>query len=217
MTILKSAGPGLSRRGLMLIVSSPSGAGKTTLTRSMLQDDDNLTLSVSVTTRPRRANEIDGVHYHFLTRPRFDAMAAGGELLEHAEVHGNGYGTPREPVEQALAAGRDVLFDIDWQGTAQLYERMPTDIVSVFILPPSIAELRSRLEHRAQDSAEIIERRLVNAKREMAEWQRYDYVIVNQDLDASHAALQAILAAARLKRERQTTLDEFIEGLRGDL
>lgn len=217
MTILKSAGPGLSRRGLMLIVSSPSGAGKTTLTRSMLQDDDNLTLSVSVTTRPRRANEIDGVHYHFLTRPRFDAMAAAGELLEHAEVHGNGYGTPREPVEQALAAGRDVLFDIDWQGTAQLYERMPADIVSVFILPPSIAELRSRLEHRAQDSAEIIARRLANAKREMAEWQRYDYVIVNQDLDASHAALQAILAAARLKRERQTTLDEFIEGLRGDL
>lgn len=217
MTILKSAGPGLSRRGLMLIVSSPSGAGKTTLTRSMLQDDDNLTLSVSVTTRPRRANEIEGVHYHFLTRPRFDAMAAAGELLEHAEVHGNGYGTPREPVEQALAAGRDVLFDIDWQGTAQLYERMPADIVSVFILPPSIAELRSRLEHRAQDSAEIIARRLANAKREMAEWQRYDYVIVNQDLDASHAALQAILAAARLKRERQTTLDEFIEGLRGDL
>lgn len=217
MTILKSDGPGLSRRGLMLIVSSPSGAGKTTLTRSMLQDDDNLTLSVSVTTRPRRANEIEGVHYHFLTRPRFDAMAAAGELLEHAEVHGNGYGTPREPVEQALAAGRDVLFDIDWQGTAQLYERMPADIVSVFILPPSIAELRSRLEHRAQDSAEIIARRLANAKREMAEWQRYDYVIVNQDLGASHAALQAILAAARLKRERQTTLDEFIEGLRGDL
>lgn len=217
MSKLASAGPGLSRRGLMLIVSSPSGAGKTTLTRSMLQNDGHLTLSVSVTTRARRSNEVDGVDYHFLTRQRFDAMAASGELLEYAEVHGNGYGTPREPVERALAAGRDVLFDIDWQGTAQLYKSMASDIVSVFILPPSISELRARLERRAEDAAEVIERRLVNAKREMAEWQRYDYVIVNKDLGASHASLQAILAAGRLQRHRQVNLGEFIERLRADL
>lgn len=217
MSKLASAGPGLSRRGLMLIVSSPSGAGKTTLTRSMLQNDGHLTLSVSVTTRARRSNEVDGVDYHFLTRQRFDAMAASGELLEYAEVHGNGYGTPREPVERALAAGRDVLFDIDWQGTAQLYKIMASDIVSVFILPPSISELRARLERRAEDAAEVIERRLVNAKREMVEWQRYDYVIVNKDLGASHASLQSILAAGRLQRHRQVNLGEFIERLRADL
>lgn len=217
MSKLTSAGPGLSRRGLMLIVSSPSGAGKTTLTRSMLQNDGHLTLSVSVTTRERRSNEVDGVDYHFLTRQRFDAMAASGELLEYAEVHGNGYGTPRAPVERALAAGRDVLFDIDWQGTAQLYESVASDIVSVFILPPSISELRARLERRAEDAAEVIERRLINAKREMAEWQRYDYVIVNKDLGASHASLQAILAAGRLQRHRQANLGEFIERLRADL
>ena len=217
MTMLTSAGPGLTRRGLMLIVSSPSGAGKTTLTRSMLQDDAGLTMSVSVTTRARRSNEVDGVHYHFVSRPRFDAMAAAGELLEFAEVHGNGYGTPRAPVEASLQAGRDVLFDIDWQGTSQLYERMSADIVSVFILPPSIAELQARLERRAEDAPEVIARRLVNAKREMAEWRRYDYVIVNKDLDASHAALRAILAAARLDRRRQIDLDQFVEGLRAGL
>lgn len=210
---MTSAIPGGARRGLMLIVSSPSGAGKTTLTRALLQDDSRLTLSVSVTTRPRRSNEADGIHYHFIDRRRFDAMAASGDLLESAEVHGNGYGTPREPVEKALAEGRDVLFDIDWQGTAQLYERMAADIVSVFILPPSIEELRARLERRAEDTSDVITRRLINAKREMAEWQRYDYVIVNKDLDASHAALRAILAAARLERQRQIDLDQFVEGL----
>lgn len=217
MTILTSAGPGITRRGLMLIVSSPSGAGKTTLTRSMLQDDPNLTMSVSVTTRARRSNEVVGIHYHFMTRPRFDAMAAAGDLLECADVHGNGYGTPREPVEAALQAGRDVLFDIDWQGTSQLYERMAADIVSVFILPPSIVELRARLERRAEDAPEVIAKRLTNAKREMAEWRRYDYVIVNKDLDASHAALRSILAASRLNRHRQIDLDQFVEGLRSSL
>ena len=217
MTILTSAGPGITRRGLMLIVSSPSGAGKTTLTRSMLQDDPHLTMSVSVTTRARRSNEVDGVHYHFISRPRFDAMAAAGDLLECADVHGNGYGTPREPVEAALQAGRDVLFDIDWQGTSQLYQRMAADIVSVFILPPSIVELRARLERRAEDTPEVIARRLTNARREMAEWRRYDYVIVNKDLDASHAALRSILAASRLNRHRQVDLDQFVEGLRSSL
>lgn len=217
MTILTSAGPGISRRGLMLIVSSPSGAGKTTLTRAMLQEDSNLSLSVSATTRARRSNEVDGIHYHFVARSRFETMVAAGELLEYAEVHGNFYGTPASEVESQLAAGRDVLFDIDWQGTAQLYERMGADIVSVFILPPSIAELRSRLERRAEDAPEIIERRLANAKHEMAEWRRYDYVIVNKDLGTSYAALRAILAAARLERERQIDLSGFVEGLRAAL
>jgi guanylate kinase len=212
--MLQSAGPGIARRGLMFVLASPSGAGKSTLSRLLLQDDRNLTLSVSVTTRARRPTEVEGVHYNFIDRRRYDGLVAAGELIEHAEVHGNGYGTPRAPVDAALAAGRDMLFDVDWQGTVQLYEEMPADIVSVFILPPSIPELRHRLERRAEDSPEAIERRLKNAAREMAEWGRYDYVLVNQDLDATYSALRAILEAERLKRCRQIDLGAYVDRLR---
>lgn len=215
--MLQSAGPGIRRRGLMFVLASPSGAGKSTLSRLLLQDDKNLVLSVSVTTRHRRSTEVDGKHYHFIDRRRYDAMVASDELLEHAEVHGNGYGTPRAPAEDALARGDDMLFDVDWQGTVQLYDKMPSDIVSVFILPPSISELRHRLERRAEDAPEVIERRLVNAKREMSEWRRYDYVLVNDDLDATYAALRAILEAERLKRERQLDLDAYVERLRDQI
>lgn len=215
--MLTTAGPGLSRRGLMLVLASPSGAGKSTLSRLLLQDEPNLKLSVSVTTRARRPSEVDGVHYSFITRGRYDAMVTGDELLEAAEVHGNGYGTPRQPVEAALAQGKDVLFDIDWQGTKQLYERTPQDLVSIFLLPPSIVELKSRLDRRAEDTPDAIGRRLANAKREMAEWHRYDYVLVNDDLDATYAALRAILAAERLRRCRQVDLGGFVERLRGEL
>lgn len=211
--MLQTAGPGITRRGILFVIASPSGAGKSTLSRLLLQDDTNLKLSVSVTTRTRRASEVEGVHYHFIDRRRYDAMVAGGELLEHAEVHGNGYGTPRDAVERALAQGRDMLFDIDWQGTVQLYEKMAGDIVSVFILPPSISELQARLERRAEDPPDAIARRLRNAEREMAEWGRYDYVLVNQDLDATYAALRAILEAERLKRVRQQNLGEFVQAL----
>ena len=150
--------PEIARRGIMLVVSSPSGAGKTTLTRNLLEQEENVSLSISVTTRPRRASEIDGVHYHFITKRRFESMRDSDELLEWAEVHGNYYGTPREPVEAALAAGRDMLFDIDWQGTQQLYAKMRSDVVSVFVLPPSASELKARLERRAEDSGAVITR-----------------------------------------------------------
>lgn len=215
--MLNAAGPRMMRRGIMFVIASPSGAGKSTLTRLLLQDDANLRLSVSVTTRSRRSTEVDGVHYHFIDQRRYDGMVAAGELLEHAEVHGNGYGTPRAPVDAALAAGRDMLFDVDWQGTVQLYEKMAADIVSIFVLPPSIAELRARLDRRAEDSPAAIERRLANARREMAEWTRYDYVLVNQDLDPTYAALRAIVAAERLKRVRQVGLDAFVEELRSQV
>lgn len=215
--MMLSAGKGLTRRGLMLVIASPSGAGKSTLSRLLLQDDEHLRLSVSVTTRARRPSEVDGIHYHFITRQRFDAMAAGDELLEHAEVHSNCYGTPRAPVEAALQAGRDVLFDVDWQGTLQLYDKARADIVSVFILPPSIPELRQRLERRAEDSSEVIDKRLRNSKVEMAAWDKFDYVLVNEDIDATYSALRSILAAARLQRERQPGLGPFIEGLRADI
>lgn len=215
--MLQSAGPGITRRGVMFVLASPSGAGKSTLSRLLLQDDVNLKLSVSVTTRTRRPTEVDGVHYHFIDRRRYDGMVAAGELLEHAEVHGNGYGTPRAPVDAALSAGRDMLFDVDWQGTVQLYEQMAADIVSVFILPPSIPELRHRLERRAEDAPDAIERRLKNARREMAEWGRYDYVLVNEDLDRTYAALRAILEAERLKRCRQIDLETFVERLREEV
>src|SRR5689334_20149085 len=173
----------ISRRGIMLVLSSPSGAGKTTLTRNLLEqenkdDPGKLELSISVTTRKRRPSEIDGVHYYFVSKRHFEAMRDGGELLEWAEVHGNYYGTPREPVERALSDGRDVLFDIDWQGARQLYEKMRDDVISVFVLPPSAAELKSRLERRAEDSPEIITRRLRNAAEEIQHWNEYDYVLV---------------------------------------
>ncbi len=212
----------IARRGIMLIVSSPSGAGKTTLTRNLLVEEnkekkDSVTLSVSVTTRARRPSEIDGVHYKFLNRRQFELMRDGGELLEWAEVHGNYYGTPREPVEAALVEGRDVLFDIDWQGTQQLYQTMRSDVVSVFVLPPTAEELKARLERRAEDTAEIIARRLQNAAEEIPHWQEYDYVLVNRDLDKSFARLRGILTAERLKRVHPDDIQEFVDNLLTDL
>jgi guanylate kinase len=207
----------IARRGIMLVVSSPSGAGKTTLTRNLLEQEENVAMSVSVTTRERRSSEIDGVHYHFISRRRFEAMRDSDELLEHAEVHGNYYGTPREPVEAALTAGRDMLFDIDWQGTQQLYAKMRPDVVSVFVLPPSASELRTRLERRAEDSGDVIIRRLRNAAEEIPHWNEYDYVLVNRDLDKSFARLRAILTAERLKRVLKPSLEGFVDGLLADL
>ena len=212
-----SEAPEIARRGIMLVVSSPSGAGKTTLTRNLLEQEENVSLSVSVTTREKRLSEIDGVHYHFISKRRFEAMRDSDELLEWAEVHGNFYGTPREPVEKALAAGRDMLFDIDWQGTQQLYSRMRSDVVSVFVLPPSASELKSRLERRAEDAGEIINRRLRNAAQEIPHWNEYDYVLVNRDLDKSFARLRAILTAERLKRVQKPGVEQFVAKLLSDL
>jgi guanylate kinase len=212
-----SASSEIARRGIMLVVSSPSGAGKTTLTRNLLSEEENVDLSISVTTRARRASEIEGVHYRFISQRQFERMRDSDDLLEWAEVHGNFYGTPREPVEKALADGRDVLFDIDWQGTQQLYKTMRNDVVSVFVLPPSAAELKSRLEHRAEDSEEIIARRLRNAAEEIPHWTEYDYVLVNRDLDKSFARLRAILTAERLKRVIRPNLENFVEILLTDL
>ncbi|MBB3810829.1 guanylate kinase [Pseudochelatococcus contaminans] len=202
----------IQRRGLMLILSSPSGAGKTTLTRDLIQLGD-LSLSVSITTRPRRASEIDGVHYHFIGRDEFIFQRDRGDLLEWAEVHGNFYGTPRKPVLNTLASGRDMVFDVDWQGTLQILEHMRDDAVTVFILPPSLTELRTRLERRAEDAQEIINRRLLNARDEISHWDAYDYVIVNDDLDHAFKALLSILAAERLKRVRRDGLARFVDGL----
>jgi len=207
----------IARRGIMLVVSSPSGAGKTTLTRNLLEQEENVSLSISVTTRQRRASEIDGVHYHFISKRQFEVMRDADDLLEWAEVHGNFYGTPREPVEQALSEGRDVLFDIDWQGTQQLYRSMREDVVSVFVLPPSARELKARLERRAEDSEEIITRRLRNAAEEIPHWTEYDYVLVNRDLDKSFARLRAILTAERLKRVQRPDIEKFVETLLSDL
>ena len=212
-----SASPEIARRGIMLVVSSPSGAGKTTLTRNLLEQEENVSLSVSVTTREKRLSEIDGVHYHFISKRRFEAMRDSDELLEHAEVHGNYYGTPREAVEAALSAGRDMLFDIDWQGTQQLYAKMRSDVVSVFVLPPSAAELKTRLERRAEDSGDVITRRLKNAAEEIPHWTEYDYVLVNRDLDKSFARLRAILTAERLKRVLKPNLEGFVAELLADL
>jgi guanylate kinase len=203
------------RRGVVLILSSPSGAGKTTLTRMLLQDRDlDLTLSISVTTRTRRSSEVDGIHYRFISERQFIAMRDAGDLLEWAEVHGHFYGTPRAPVEAILAQGRDCLFDIDYQGTRQVREKMGADTVTVFILPPSMKELRSRLERRAEDAREVIERRLENARREIARWKDYDYVIVNDDLQRSFDDLIAILRAERQRRPRRAwEIEGFVEKL----
>jgi guanylate kinase len=212
-----SAPSEIARRGIMLVVSSPSGAGKTTLTRNLLEQEENVGLSVSVTTRERRSSEIDGVHYHFISKRRFEAMRDSDELLEYAEVHGNYYGTPREEVEKTLTAGRDMLFDIDWQGTQQLYAKMRSDVVSVFVLPPSAEELKHRLERRAEDSSEVIIRRLKNAAEEIPHWNEYDYVLVNRDLDKSFMRLRAILTAERLKRVLKPNLEGFVAELLTDL
>jgi guanylate kinase len=207
----------IARRGLMLVLSSPSGAGKTTLSRMLLKADRNIELSVSVTTRPRRRGEVDGRDYHFITPAQFKAMVKSGELLEWAEVFGHSYGTPRRPVEKALRAGRDMLFDIDWQGTQQLREKARDDLVSVFILPPSVGELERRLKRRAQDSHVIIGSRMAKAAGEMSHWPEYDYVIVNRDKDEAFAEVEAILAAERRKRERQVGLSAFVRALQARL
>jgi guanylate kinase len=209
--------PDISRRGIMLVLSSPSGAGKTTLTRNLLEQEENVALSVSVTTRPRRPSEIEGVHYFFLNKQQFEGMRDSSQLLEWAEVHGNYYGTPREPVEKALSGGRDVMFDIDWQGTQQLYEKMPNDVVSVFVLPPSANELKMRLERRAEDSEAIIAERLRNAAEEFRHWNEYDYILVNRDLDKSFTRLRSILTAERLKRVKMPNLEKFVDKLLADL
>ena len=207
----------IARRGLMLVLSSPSGAGKTTLSRRLLEQDSGVTLSISVTTRKMRPGEQDGRDYHFIDQQRFDALIDKGELLEYAEVFDNFYGTPRKPVMDALADGRDVLFDIDWQGTQQLREKARTDLVSVFILPPSIPELEKRLHTRAQDDYDTIVRRMAKASDEMSHWAEYDYVVINRDLEQAFAEVRAILSAERLKRERQPGLSDFVRGLQAKL
>jgi guanylate kinase len=207
----------MNRRGIMFVVSSPSGAGKTTLTRNLVNADRNLMLSISVTTRKRRPSEVDGVHYHFISRPKFSSMKKSGELLESAKVHGNFYGTPRRPVEKALAAGHDVLFDIDWQGAKQLYEKMRADVVSVFVLPPSARELKARLERRAEDSGDVIRSRLKNAAEEIPRWAEYDYVLINRDLDRSFRDLRAILRAERAKRRGRVRFAKVTRRLLSEL
>ena len=203
----------MQRRGLLLILSSPSGAGKSTLTKNLVEEDHTIQLSVSVTTRPRRHSEIGGRHYHFITKEEFEEMRDRGDLLEWAEVHGNFYGTPRKPVEQTIARGEDMMFDIDWQGTKQICEKMRAHVVSVFVLPPSVQELKARLERRAEDTPDVIERRLRNAREEIAQWGSYDYVLINDDLERTFADLKAILGAERMRRERQIGLKRFVDGL----
>jgi guanylate kinase len=208
---------GVARRGLMLVLSSPSGAGKTTLSRRLLEGDPAIDLSISVTTRPPRPGEIDGRDYHFIDRAQFDAMVARGELLEWAQVFGNRYGTPRGPVEKALASGRDVLFDIDWQGTQQLREKGRADLVSVFVLPPSIPDLEQRLKSRAQDTPEVIRSRMAKAADEMSHWAEYDYVVINREIADAFEDVRAILGAERLKRERQPGLSAFVRSLQAGI
>jgi guanylate kinase len=208
--------PPVKRRGLMFVLSSPSGAGKSTLSR-MLLEDPGVELSISVTTRPRRPGEVDGKHYHFIDKARFDHMVQNGELLEWAEVFGNLYATPRAPVDKALADGRDMLFDLDWQGTQQVRDRAGRDLVSLFVLPPSVPELERRLKSRAQDSEAVIRSRMERAGDEMSHWAEYDYVVINNDLDRTFAEVRAILAAERLKRERQIGLSGFVRALQSEL
>ena len=217
MTRERRTRPGVARRGLMLVLSSPSGAGKTTLSRMLLKADRHVELSISVTTRPQRRGEIDGRDYHFIDPARFEAMVKSRKLLEWAEVFGHRYGTPRQPVEKALRAGRDVLFDIDWQGTQQLRERANADLVSVFVLPPSVPDLEARLRARAQDSDEVIHARMSKAADEMSHWAEYDYVVINRDVARAFEAVCAILAAERLKRERLTGLSAFVRSLQAGL
>lgn len=203
----------IRRRGLMLVLSSPSGAGKSTISRALLERHPDLVISVSATTRPPRPGEVDGRDYFFIDQAKFDAMVAADELLEHATVFDHSYGTPRAPVEAALNAGRDVLFDVDWQGTQQLKQNARDDLVSIFILPPSVEELERRLYARAQDSEEVVRRRMAKATSEMSHWAEYDYIIVNEMIDDSVAQAEAILSAERLKRERRVGLTDFVRRL----
>ncbi|NVN86589.1 MAG: guanylate kinase [Rhodopseudomonas sp.] len=207
----------LERRGLMFVLSSPSGAGKTTLSRLLIERVSGLKMSVSATTRTKRPGEQEGRDYYFVDHARFEAMAENGELLEWANVFDNRYGTPRAPVEMALAAGQDVLFDIDWQGTQQLREKARDDVVSVFILPPSAADLEKRLHTRAQDSDEVIRGRMSRASHEMSHFAEYDYIVINHDIDEAFAEVQSILKAERLKRERRTGLTAFVRDLQKQL
>lgn len=204
----------VARRGLMLVISSPSGAGKSTIARLLLEDREmDLSLSVSVTTRQRRPSEIEGVHYHFESVREFERLRDSDALIEWAEVHSNYYGTLRETAENALADGRDMLFDIDWQGAEQLQAKMPADVVSIFILPPTMKELQMRLNRRAEDTAEVIETRLNNARFEIQKWSKYDYIVINEDLNKSYAAVKSIVMAERLRRDRRPGLFEFVNGL----
>ena len=204
----------IRRRGFLLVLSSPSGAGKTTITKHLVERDPNLALSVSVTTRPRRPSETDKKDYTFIDQATFDRMVAGGELLENATVFDHCYGTPRAPIEAALAAGRDVVTDIDWQGTQQLTESVPHDLVKVFVLPPSQSALEARLRARAQDSDDVVAARMAKSAAEMSHWPEYDYVIVNRDIEESVALVQAIVTAERLRRTRQVGLADFVNRLR---
>jgi guanylate kinase len=216
MSVSEPAAPptAIRRRGFLLVLSSPSGAGKTTITRRLLERDPSLSLSVSVTTRPPRPGEVDGRDYDFIDQARFEAMVAGGELLEHAVVFGHAYGTPRRPVEAALAVGHDIVTDIDWQGTQQLQESVRDDLVTVFVLPPSLAALAARLRTRAQDSEAVVAARMAKSAEELSHWSEYQYVIVNRELDAGVAQAQAIVTAERLRRARQIGLADFVNRLR---
>ena len=210
---VNDVGSRIRRRGLMLVLSSPSGAGKSTIARNLLESDKSFELSVSVTTRQRRGSEIDGRHYHFKPMRDFEMQRDNDQLLEWAQVHGNFFATPRAPAEAAMAEGRDMLFDIDWQGAEQLREKMRGDIVSIFILPPSMAELKARLMRRAEDQASVIEKRLDNAREELEHWKDYDYVVVNDDLDRAFSEVVSIVTAERLRRDRRPGLFDFVSGL----
>ena len=204
----------IARRGMLLVLSSPSGAGKTTITRAVLEREPGLQFSVSVTTRRPRAGEVDGRHYHFIDARRFDAMVRDGALLEHASVFGNFYGTPRAPIAAAIAAGRDVILDLDWQGAQQLRQALSADVVSIFVLPPDLETLERRLRSRAQDTEEVVNARMVESAEETSHWSEYDYVVINDELDASVAATRSILAAERARRERLLGLAGFVSRLR---
>jgi guanylate kinase len=217
MTVGGHGFDGVERRGLMFVLSSPSGAGKTTLSRLLIQRIPGLKMSVSATTRAMRPSEVDGRDYHFIDRLKFEDMAKRNQLLEWATVFDNRYGTPRAPVEAALSTGQDVLFDIDWQGTQQLREKARADVVSVFILPPSAADLEKRLHSRAQDSGEVIRGRMSRASHEMSHWAEYDYIVINRDIEEAFAEVQSILKAEQLKRERRTGLTTFVRDLQRQL
>ena len=208
---------GIERRGLMFVLSSPSGAGKTTMSRLLMERMPDMRMSVSVTTRQKRPGEVEGRDYHFVDKARFVAIEKNGELLEWATVFGNLYGTPRKPVEEALATGHDVLFDIDWQGTQQLRQRARSDVVSVFLLPPSAEALEKRLHSRAQDTDDVIRGRMSRASHEMSHWAEYDYVVVNSDLDDAYSKIESILQVERLRRERQMWLSQFVRTLQRQL